>query len=299
MPSCCRAGSARAATRRRSRSSSSTTAPASRASRSSPTPTAQLRHRDRPGPHRRLDRGPRQVGRLPGPGPEVGGDRRYPHRPRRGRRHLPAAEEGPHAGVPPRDRAPAPALEPLRRRLPHAQPPGLRRPPVLPAARASSTSTRPSSPRATARARARCSASPRSTWAPADDRGGNTSTSMRRTSSARRPTSPSAASSRGDLRLRAVQHLHLRPHLPRRELQHLPPRGRVLDDRAGDGLLRPRGRHGPRRGIREAPHPRRPRTLRRRPRVLRQVRRQGTARAPRLRARAAVSSLPTPRPSRS
>ena len=43
-----------------------------------------------------------------------------------------------------------------------------------------------------------------------------------------------------DLRLRAVQHLHLRPDLPRRELQHRAPRRRVLDDRAGDGLLRSR-----------------------------------------------------------
>lgn len=35
----------------------------------------------------------------------------------------------------------------------------------------------------------------------------------------------------------AVQHLHVWPHLPRRELQHDAPPGRVLDDRAGDRLL--------------------------------------------------------------
>ena len=39
--------------------------------------------------------------------------------------------------------------------------------------------------------------------------------------------------------LRAHQRLHLRPHLPRRELQHQPPSRRVLDGRARDGLLRP------------------------------------------------------------
>jgi asparaginyl-tRNA synthetase len=38
--------------------------------------------------------------------------------------------------------------------------------------------------------------------------------------------------------------LHLRPHLPGRELQHRPPCRRVLDDRAGDGLLRSGGRPG-------------------------------------------------------
>ena len=36
--------------------------------------------------------------------------------------------------------------------------------------------------------------------------------------------------------------LHLRSDLPRRELQHHAPRRRVLDDRAGDGLRRSRGR---------------------------------------------------------
>ena len=39
------------------------------------------------------------------------------------------------------------------------------------------------------------------------------------------------------------QHLHLWPHLPCRELQHHPPRRRVLDDRAGDRLCRSGGRH--------------------------------------------------------
>ena len=52
--------------------------------------------------------------------------------------------------------------------------------------------------------------------------------------------------------------LHLRPHLPGGELQHpAPPRG-VLDDRAGNGLLRHQRRHGTRRGVREIPRPVRP-----------------------------------------
>ena len=41
---------------------------------------------------------------------------------------------------------------------------------------------------------------------------------------------------------RAQQGLHVRPDVPRRELQHQPPPRRVLDDRAGDRLRRPRGR---------------------------------------------------------
>ena len=40
----------------------------------------------------------------------------------------------------------------------------------------------------------------------------------------------------------AEQGLHLRPDLPRREQQHHAPPGRVLDDRAGDRLRRPRRR---------------------------------------------------------
>ena len=112
--------------------------------------------------HRRLDRGPRRIGRSQGKGQkwEVVGGR--VHSRRRGGCHLSAAEEGPHDGVSARDRAPAAALELVRRRLSRAQPAGLRHPPIFPGARLSSTSTRRSSPPATAKARARCSASPRS-----------------------------------------------------------------------------------------------------------------------------------------
>ncbi len=56
----------------------------------------------------------------------------------------------------------------------------------------------------------------------------------------------------------------LRAHLPRREVEDAPPPDRVLDGRAGDGLRRPRRRHGPGRGL---PRPRRRRACveRRRP----------------------------------
>ena len=42
---------------------------------------------------------------------------------------------------------------------------------------------------------------------------------------------------RRDLRLRALEHLYLRPNLPRGEFQHDATRCRVLDDRARDGFL--------------------------------------------------------------
>ncbi len=55
-----------------------------------------------------------------------------------------------------------------------------------------------------------------------------------------------------DLRLFAGQGLHVRPHVSRRELQHLATPGRVLDGRARDGLLRPDRQHGPGRAVSEA-----------------------------------------------
>ena len=54
-----------------------------------------------------------------------------------------------------------------------------------------------------------------------------------------------------DRRARAHERLHVRADVPRRELEHEPPSRRVLDDRARDGVLRPRGQHGPRRGVPE------------------------------------------------
>ena len=126
--------------------------------------------------------------------------------------------------------------------------------------KASSTSTRRSSPPATAKGPARCSRSPRSTW---------TSRRRRRSSPAGKSTSrqdffdrPAYLTVSGQLEAETFacapgQGLHLRPHLPRRELQHVPAPGRVLDGRARDGLLRADRQHGPGRAVPEADLPRR------------------------------------------
>ncbi len=65
------------------------------------------------------------------------------------------------------------------------------------------------------------------------------------------------------LRLRPGQGLHLRPHLPGRELQHPAPPGRVLDGRAGDGLRGSCRRVQPRRRVLKVPLSLCPRALRR------------------------------------
>ena len=57
---------------------------------------------------------------------------------------------------------------------------------------------------------------------------------------------------RRDLRLRARQGLHVRPDVSRRELEHVAAPGRVLDGRAGDGVLRADRQHGAGRGVPEA-----------------------------------------------
>ncbi|CAA9295887.1 MAG: Asparaginyl-tRNA synthetase, partial [uncultured Gemmatimonadetes bacterium] len=54
---------------------------------------------------------------------------------------------------------------------------------------------------------------------------------------------------RGGVLRGALQGVHLRPHLPRGELQHEPAPGRVLDDRAGDRLRGPERGRGPGRGV--------------------------------------------------
>ena len=57
--------------------------------------------------------------------------------------------------------------------------------------------------------------------------------------------------------MRARQGLHVRPDVPGRELEHDAAPGRVLDDRAGDGVLRAGRQHGPGRAVPEAHLPRR------------------------------------------
>ena len=59
-----------------------------------------------------------------------------------------------------------------------------------------------------------------------------------KTFSANPPISPSPASSMAKHGLRPLRCLHLRPHLPRRKLQHLAPPRRILDDRTRNGLCR-------------------------------------------------------------
>ena len=65
----------------------------------------------------------------------------------------------------------------------------------------------------------------------------------------------------GDFRLRPGQGLHFRPNVPGGELEHVASSGRVLDDRAGDGVFRSDRQHGPRRGVPQAHLPRRAGTL--------------------------------------
>ena len=57
---------------------------------------------------------------------------------------------------------------------------------------------------------------------------------------------------RRDLLPGAVEGLHVRPDVPRRELEHQPPPRRVLDDRAGDRVRRPCRQRRPRRGAAQA-----------------------------------------------
>ena len=58
---------------------------------------------------------------------------------------------------------------------------------------------------------------------------------------------------------RAHEGLHLRADLPRRELEHQPASGGVLDDRTGDRLCGPGGERRARRGLPESHDPRRAR----------------------------------------
>ena len=136
-----------------------------------------------------------------------------------------------------------------RCRRPGAALPGPGHPPLLPRTRASTGSTRPSSPPATARAPARCSASPRWIWPTCPVRPRAPSTSAQDFFGQARLPHRLRPAQRRDLLPRADARLHLRPHVPRRELQHQPPSLRVLDGRAGDRLRRPRCRRRPGRGV--------------------------------------------------
>ena len=75
----------------------------------------------------------------------------------------------------------------------------------------------------------------------------------------------------------AGPHLHLRPHVPCRKLEHPAPCVGVLDDRAGSGLLRTGGQHGTGRGFPQIPHPVCAGQLHGRPRIYEQDVGQGAA----------------------
>ena len=177
---------------------------------------------------------------------------------RRRRRHLSAAEEGTHAGVFARDRASASSLESCSAasfaceagsRLPFTS---------FSRSAVSFTSTRRSSPEAIAKARASCFAFPRID----SDNPPRRKRRNRLLAGFFRPTNVSdrQRSTRGrGVRVRAIQGLHLWPDVPRGELQHVAARQRVLDDRAGNGVLRSYRQHGSRRRVREIPDRRRPR----------------------------------------
>ena len=152
--------------------------------------------------------------------------------------------------VPARGRAPAArAPTPSARSRACATLPGPGHPPLLPRARLLLDPHADHHGQRCRGRRASCSASPRSIW---------------RTSRARRDGQVDFAQDffgrqafltvSGQLNvetycLALTQRLHLRPDLPRRELQHQPPPGRVLDDRAGDRLRRSRRRRRPGRGL--------------------------------------------------
>ena len=84
---------------------------------------------------------------------------------------------------------------------------------------------------------------------------------------------------RRDLLPGAVEGLHLRADVPRREQQHQPPPGRVLDGRAGDRVRRSRRRRRPRRVVPQVHPHRAAERARRRHEVLRRAHRQGLHRA--------------------
>ena len=177
--------------------------------------------------HRQRRRGRRRAGRLARGRPEgrAAGHRADRRRPRR--LELPAAEEAPRLRVPPRDRPPAPAHQHLRRGLPGPQRARPGRAPVLPGPglrlRAHTDHHRR---RRRGRGRDVPRQHPRPRRPPARPRRqGRLPAGLLRQAHLPHRLGPAQ---RRDLRHGPLGHLHLRPHLPRRELQHQPPRRRVL-----------------------------------------------------------------------
>ena len=73
------------------------------------------------------------------------------------------------------------------------------------------------------------------------------------------------------------QGLYLRPHVSRREFKHVPACQRILDDRAGNGILRSDRQHGSRRRVGEVFDHRREKAVLRRIGIVREIRGQGVA----------------------
>ena len=168
---------------------------------------------------------------------------------------LPHPAQAPHLRVPPRSRPPPRPAPTPSAPSPASATASPWRSTASSTSAASSTSTPRSSPPATAKAPAqmfRVTTLDLANAAAATDR----TVSHRLHPGLLRQASPPhrlRPARRRDLRLRPGQRLHLRPDLPRRELQHHPPPRRVLDDRAGDRLRRPRRRRRPRRGVPQVP----------------------------------------------
>ena len=192
-------------------------------------------------------------------------------------RRLPAPEEATRLRVPAHDRAPAAAHEHAGRRAARAQRRGARDPRFLPAARL------PAPARADHHGVGRRGRRPD---VPGDD--ARPERAAARRGRARRLRARLLRPRDLPHRLRPARGrdrgagpdpgLHLRPHLPRRELEHQPPPGRVLDGRARDGLLRPGRRHAGRRGLPQVGDPRRAGSLPRGHGVLRSAHRRHGAR---------------------
>ena len=162
-------------------------------------------------------------------------------------RHLPDPAEAAHARVPARGRAPAAAHQRDRRgdaRAPHDR---AGDPPLLPRARlllGQHADHHRLGRRGRGRAVPRLDARPREPAAHARRQGRLRAGLLR----PRDVPDRLGPAQRRDLLPGAVEGLHVRPDVPRRELEHEPPPRRVLDDRAGDRVRRPRRRRGPRRG---------------------------------------------------
>ena len=180
---------------------------------------------------------------------EIQADERRGRRLGRRPRDLPDPAQAAHVRVPARGRPPAPAHQHVRRRHPRAPHAGAWRSTASSTSAASSGSTRRSSRQRRRGRRRRCSASrtldlPNLPRTP--DGQGRLRQGLLRQGGLPHRVRPAQ---RRDLLPGAAQGLHVRPDVPRRELEHLAPPGRVLDDRAGDRLRRPRRRRRPRRGV--------------------------------------------------